>query len=65
MNPQMGLPETSVWKYKSKEDSSWKKEIDYFVDCIKMKQKPEGDISDAKCALDIVSNIYEENGDFI
>jgi hypothetical protein len=61
----MGLPETSVWKYKSKEDLSWKKEIDYFVDCIKMKQKPEGDISDAKCALDIVSNIYEENGDFI
>ena len=58
MDPHMGLPETSVWKYKSKEDLSWKREIDYFINCIKHKTKPDGDISDAKCALDIVKNVY-------
>ena len=58
MNPHMGLPETGVWKYKSKEDLSWKHEIDYFIQCIQHKTKPEGDISDAKKALDIVKNVY-------
>lgn len=58
MNPHMGVPETSIWKYNSKKDLSWKREIDYFINCIKLKTKPEGDISDAKAALDIVNDIY-------
>ena len=58
MYPKMGIPDIGIWKYKSKVDLSWQKELDYFIQCIKLHKKPEGDISDAKKALDIVKTVY-------
>jgi predicted dehydrogenase len=58
MYPKMGIPDTGIWKYKSKVDLSWQNELDYFIQCIKYHKKPEGDISDAKKALDIVKIVY-------
>lgn len=58
MSSNMGIPEIATWKYNLKTDESWKRELDYFIQCIKLHKKPEGDISDAKKALDIVKKIY-------
>jgi predicted dehydrogenase len=58
MSPKMGIPEIGTWKYTSKTDESWKRELDYFIQCINIHKKPEGDISDAKKALDIVKKVY-------
>jgi hypothetical protein len=58
MSPKMGIPEIATWKYNSKTDESWKRELDYFIQCINLHKKPEGDISDAKKALDIVKKVY-------
>lgn len=58
MRPEMGIPEVAIWKYNSKTDESWKRELDYFIQCITLHKKPEGDISDAKKALDIVKKVY-------
>jgi predicted dehydrogenase len=58
MHPEMGIPDVTEWRYDDAIDYSWKLEFDYFVDCIQNNKKPEGDISDAKKVLDIVSNIY-------
>jgi len=60
MSPLMGIPNTSVWKFPQKTDESWKKELNYFIGCIKRHEKPEGDITDAKKALDIVKTVYSD-----
>jgi predicted dehydrogenase len=54
----MGVPDTGVWKFDSKTDESWKKELDYFTNCIQHRTQPEGNITDAKKALDIVQKVY-------
>jgi predicted dehydrogenase len=61
MSPKMGVPEIATWKYNSKTDESWKRELDYFIQCINLHKKPEGDISDAKKALDIVKKVYSNH----
>jgi predicted dehydrogenase len=58
MYPTMGPPDKGEWTYNKKKDESWQRELDYFASCIKLKQKPEGDITDAKKALDIVKTVY-------
>lgn len=58
MYPSMGIPDTAIWKYNAKTDLSWKRELDYFIQCIHHHTQPEGDISDAKKALDIVKKVY-------
>lgn len=58
MKPSMGIPDKTEWKFTSTADYSWKLELDYFIECIDNHIKPEGDISDAKKALDIVTNVY-------
>lgn len=57
MLPEMGPPETIIWEYPFP-DNSWKKEFDYFVDCIKNERNPQGNLYDAKAALEIVQKMY-------
>jgi predicted dehydrogenase len=57
MLPQMGPPETVIWEYPFP-DISWQLEFDYFADCIKKNILPEGNIYDAKKAMDIVYKLY-------
>jgi predicted dehydrogenase len=57
MLPQMGPPETTIWEYPFP-DSSWQLEFDYFLDCINRDKLPEGNIYDAKKAMDIVYELY-------
>lgn len=58
MHPRMGIPDVTEWRYDNAIDYSWKLEFDYFIDCIQNNKKPEGDVSDAKKVLDIVTNVY-------
>jgi predicted dehydrogenase len=59
MHPNMGPPETTIWEYPFS-DSSWNLELEDFIRCIEMHKMPEGNIYDAKKALDIVRTIYGE-----
>jgi predicted dehydrogenase len=58
MLPQMGPPETTAWEYPFP-DNSWELELEYFAECIKRGVLPEGNIYDAKQAIDVVFKIYE------
>lgn len=59
MLPEMGPPETTIWEYPFP-DSSWKSELDYFIEAIEAGIDPEGGLQDAGAALEIVRHIYEE-----
>ncbi len=61
MHPKMGPPETTIWEFPYA-DISWNLEMDEFIRSIEMKREPEGDIYDAKKALDIVKTVYEQSG---
>jgi len=60
MLPEMGPPETTIWEYPFP-DNSWKLEFEYFVNCIYKRVQPEGNLCDAKKAIDIVDKIYGSN----
>jgi hypothetical protein len=59
MLPTMGPPETTMWEYPFT-DNSWSLELDEFIRSIEMHKEPEGNIHDAKKALDIVENVYDK-----
>jgi predicted dehydrogenase len=59
MLPTMGPPETTMWEFPFA-DNSWNLELDDFIQSIKLQREPEGNIYDAKKALDIVKTVYEE-----
>lgn len=59
MLPSMGPPETTIWEYPFP-DNSWNLEVNGFIRSIEMQKEPEGNIDDAKKALDIVTNVYEK-----
>ncbi|DAC71860.1 MAG TPA: gfo/Idh/MocA family oxidoreductase [Thermoplasmata archaeon] len=59
MLPTMGPPETTMWEYPFA-DNSWNLELDEFIRYIELQREPEGNICDAKKALDIVKIIYDE-----
>jgi predicted dehydrogenase len=59
MLPQMGPPETTTWEYPFA-DNSWNLELDEFIRSIEQHREPQGNISDAKKALDIVRTVYDE-----
>jgi len=61
MLPEMGPPETTIWEYPFP-DKSWDKELKYFVECINQKKRPEGNLDDAKKAMDIIYELYEKQG---
>jgi predicted dehydrogenase len=59
MLPMMGPPETTIWEYPFP-DNSWNLEVNEFIRSIEMHKEPEGNIHDAKTALDIVKTVYDE-----
>jgi predicted dehydrogenase len=59
MLPTMGPPETTMWEYPFADDS-WKLELDEFIRSIELDHEPDGNISDAKKALDIVKTVYDK-----
>lgn len=58
MLPEMGPPETTIWEYPFP-DNSWELELDEFINYIVQKKNPEGNIYDAKKALEIVQAVYD------
>jgi predicted dehydrogenase len=59
MVPVMGPPETTIWEYPFP-DNSWNIEVNDFIRSIEMNREPQGNIRDAKEALDIVAKVYEK-----
>jgi predicted dehydrogenase len=59
MLPTMGPPETTIWEYPFP-DNSWNLEVNEFIRSIEMRKEPEGNIRDAKKALDIVEKVYDK-----
>ncbi len=58
MLPTMGPPETTMWEYPFP-DNSWNLELGDFIRSIEQQIEPDGNISDAKKALDIVRTVYD------
>jgi predicted dehydrogenase len=59
MLPTMGPPDTTMWEFPFA-DNSWNLELDEFIRSIELQREPEGNIYDAKKALDIIKTVYEE-----
>ena len=59
MLPTMGPPETTIWEFPFA-DNSWNLELDEFIRSIELQREPEGNIYDAKKALDIIKTVYDE-----
>jgi len=57
MLPQMGPPDTVIYEY-PREDLSWNREIDEFIDAIHYDREINGSLLDAYEALKIVDHIY-------
>lgn len=62
MLPEMGPPDTEIYEF-PRGDSSWKRELDDFIDDIRAgRDVSMGSLSDAYEALKIVEAIYEKSG---
>jgi len=57
MLPGMGPPETTTWEYPFP-DNSWQLELEDLLRAIREGRQPEGNLHDAKTALNIISWIY-------
>ncbi len=64
MLPQMGSPETTIWEYPG-EDKSWQAEWSHFMDCIRERRQPTGNLEDAVAALRVVGKVYAVSVDAI
>ena len=60
MLPTMGPPETTIWEYPFP-DNSWALEVEDFFRSIALQKEPDGSVTDAKKALDIVRAVYENS----
>src|SRR5215207_9414020 len=58
MLPEMGPPETTAWEY-PREDRSWHREVEHWLECIQTGAPPSGTVADAVAALEIVERLYE------
>ena len=61
MLPQMGPPETTVWDY-HQADSSWKLEMQEFIDDIRLNREPSPGLTEGIKTLEIVEHIYTQSG---
>lgn len=61
MMPQMGPPETTVWEYPRK-DSSWKLEMEAFLEDIRLRRTPAPGLREARSTLEVVEQIYKSGG---
>lgn len=60
MLPEMGPPPTYAWEYPG-EDKSWAAEFTYFVKCLAEGRPPEGNLTDAWAALQIIHELYRQS----
>ena len=58
MLPQMGPPETTIWEYPG-EDRSWHLEWAHFLDCVRQRREPSGNLDDALAVLRVVQKLYD------
>ncbi|MDB2690729.1 Gfo/Idh/MocA family oxidoreductase [Planktomarina temperata] len=63
MLPEMGPPETFSWEYPMP-DTSWKREINSFVDDIINKRQSSPNLHDAYRALAVIDDIYGDRYDY-
>ncbi len=61
MLPQMGPPETIIWEYPG-EDRSWHDEFAHFAECVRTRGAPQGGLEDARAALAVVREVYDQSG---
>lgn len=61
MLPEMGPPETTIWEYPMA-DNSWEVELSDFFDDIVFDRNPSCSLYDARAALSIIEQIYEDSG---
>jgi len=57
MLPQMGPPQTTIWEYPG-DDKSWQAEWSHFMDCIRERRMPLGNLDDAVAALRVIGKMY-------
>jgi predicted dehydrogenase len=61
MLPQMGPPETTIWDY-PQGDSSWKLEMQEFIDDMHLNREPSPGLSEGIKTLEVVEHIYAQSG---
>jgi predicted dehydrogenase len=61
MLPEMGPPETTIYEY-PRGDSSWRLELEAFLEDIRLSRVPVPGIAEAKKILEIVEQIYRSSG---
>ncbi len=61
MTPEMGPPETTIWEF-PRGDSSWKLEMEAFVEDIRRSRTPVPGLKEARAALAVVEQIYQASG---
>jgi predicted dehydrogenase len=61
MLPEMGPPETVIYEYPRLEDS-WSRELDEFLEDIRLHRIPNPGLNEGKRTLEIVETIYEKSG---
>lgn len=61
MKPEMGPPDSKVCEFPGA-DTSWKLEMDEFEQDIALERMPSPGLQDALAALEIVDEIYRQNG---
>jgi predicted dehydrogenase len=60
MLPEMGPPETTAWEY-PREDQSWKREFEEFLEDIRLAREPAASLRDAQAALRVVQTVYKRS----
>jgi predicted dehydrogenase len=60
MLPELGPPETTAWEY-PREDLSWKREFEEFLDDIRLERQPAAGLRDAQAALRVVQSVYRRS----
>ena len=58
MKPEMGIPDTKVYEFPGA-DESWRLELAEFERDIQLKRKPDAGLREAKAALAVVEEIYQ------
>ncbi len=56
----MGPPETTTWEY-PREDQSWKREFEEFLEDIRLERQPAAGLPDAQAALRVVETVYRRS----
>ena len=61
MLPEMGPPETTIWEYPG-EDDSWNREMEAFLEDIRLERTPVPGLKEARAAMEVVEKIYRGSG---